>query len=259
MEVTIKDNLLYIDGEKVAWKESPNQGGNIVAQYLIEHYTNDYNKGQAVSWLANKESGVSAHLVIEQDGSVTQMVKFNKRAFHAGKSYWDGIEGLNSFSIGIEIVNIGRLTEKDGKYFFGKHEVKAENVIKATHKNETSPSYWEKYPAVQMDVVKAISKALVEFYNLKDIIGHDDISPNRKSDPGPAFPMTEVKGQVEFLSDRLVSTNINFRLGGSVNDKVMEVIPKGQVITELVRQGDWSRISWNGKLGWVNNKYLKDI
>ena len=95
---------------------------------------------------------------------------------------WKGFNGLNDCSIGIELANAGddsRLASKYTKL----------PLIKASHKNGSTVKDWEAYTAAQYRACEEVSKVLVARYNLDDVVGHEDIAPNRKNDPGPAFPM----------------------------------------------------------------------
>ena len=74
---------------------------------LVLHYTGMRDAQSAVAWLASPESKVSAHYVVCEDGQIIRMVEEAKRAWHAGRSHWRGINDVNSASIGIEIVNPG--------------------------------------------------------------------------------------------------------------------------------------------------------
>ena len=74
---------------------------------LVLHYTGMPDAASAINWLANTESKVSAHYVVTEDGQIIRMVAEDKRAWHAGRSHWRGIDDVNSASIGIEIVNPG--------------------------------------------------------------------------------------------------------------------------------------------------------
>src|SRR5215212_7915344 len=101
----ISNNLLEGDsGDDVSLHMSPNQSAGIQPLYLIMHYTAGPTLDGAVSWLAQSEAQASAHLVIGRDGKVVQMVPFNKRAWHAGKSSWGNLDGMNQYSLGIELV-----------------------------------------------------------------------------------------------------------------------------------------------------------
>ncbi|MDF7667479.1 1,6-anhydro-N-acetylmuramyl-L-alanine amidase AmpD [Orbaceae bacterium ESL0727] len=96
---------------------------------------------------------VSSHLFIRRDGEIIQFVPFDKRAWHAGKSRFNGRENCNDFSIGIELEGC------DDEPF-------------------TDPQYQQ---------LTAITRLLQQHYPIKDMTGHSDIAPNRKTDPGPYF------------------------------------------------------------------------
>lgn len=255
---SIKEHLLYKDGVQVSFIESPNQSGNINPRFIIQHFTADLRKGQAVSWLKSPDSKVSAHLVIELDGTVIQMVKFNKKAWHAGASNYEGLEGLNSFSIGIENVNPGRVAKIGDKFFVGKVEVPKESVVWLKHKNESKEAYWYVYPEQQLKVIEEVTKVIAEYYGITKVLGHEDIAPGRKNDPGPAFPMDRIKGKIAARKESAITTsNINFRTGGGVEFKAFEVIPKGKQVTVLIKGNTWTKVEYENKLGWVSTKYLK--
>lgn len=111
MKVT--SHLLYFDdGKQVPFVESPNVDSGLQPEYIVMHYTAGPTAKAAVNTLTNKSAKVSAHLVIGRDGSIFQLVPFNKVAWHAGVSSWEGRTSLNMYSIGIELDNNGRLTRK---------------------------------------------------------------------------------------------------------------------------------------------------
>lgn len=129
----------------------------------------------AINWLANPESGVSAHYVIEEDGQIIHMVDEKNRAHHAGVSQWRGISDINSASIGIEIVNPG-------------HE-------------------WgyRPFPKEQMKSVRRLSKKIIKRHNIerRNVIGHSDIAPERKLDPGELFDW-------DYLAKHKIAVNRRF-------------------------------------------------
>lgn len=98
---------------------------------------------------------VSSHLLIRRDGEVVQFVAFDKRAWHAGRSSYAGRDNCNDYSIGIELEGCDDLPYEPVQY---------------TRLNEVLPILWRAYPSTQGHVV-----------------GHSDIAPGRKTDPGPAF------------------------------------------------------------------------
>ena len=113
---SIQNHSLLNAGAAVPFTATPNQGGVVRPLYLIMHYTAGTSASGAISWLANPEAKASAHLVVDTNGAVTQMVRFNRVAWHAGRSNWGDLEGMNQFSIGIELVNAGKLRRVAGKW-----------------------------------------------------------------------------------------------------------------------------------------------
>lgn len=185
----------------VPYVPSPNSRGTIVPKILVIHNTGGGTVKSAVNWFANPESKVSAHLVIGRDGSITQCVPFNQKANHAGLSSWKNFtqgNSINGCSIGIELVNAGMLgvEANGGLYDRLMHSIKIEasNAIKAVHKNGPNEEFfWEKYPETQMKVLRDVAKLICSSYQIREIVGHDDVAPRRKIDPGPAFPMHEFR------------------------------------------------------------------
>lgn len=127
---------------------------------LVLHYTGMPDAASAINWLANPESKVSAHYVVTEDGQVVRMVAEDKRAWHAGKALWRGVSDINSASIGIEIVNPG-------------HE-------------------WgyRPFPDTQISALIPLVHDIVTRFGITrgNIVGHSDIAPARKQDPGELFP-----------------------------------------------------------------------
>ncbi|MDE2445203.1 MAG: N-acetylmuramoyl-L-alanine amidase [Alphaproteobacteria bacterium] len=141
---------------------SPNFGQRRIGSnidIIILHYTGMSDGQKACDWLCNPESQVSSHYLINDDGTLVQMVDETARAWHAGVSSWHGVEDINSTSIGIEIQNPGH-----------------------------SMGYPE-FPLVQMEAVAALCADLLKRYNIKprNILAHSDIAPGRKIDPGEKF------------------------------------------------------------------------
>ncbi len=144
----------------VIWTPSPNfDDRQLPISILVLHYTGMKDAASAINWLANPEAKVSAHYVVTEDGQIVQMVDEEKRAWHAGRGYWRGITDVNSASVGIEIVNPG-------------------------HEWGYVP-----FPEEQMDAVTRLSHAIVQRHNISssNVIGHSDLAPGRKQDPGELF------------------------------------------------------------------------
>jgi N-acetylmuramoyl-L-alanine amidase len=184
---------------EAAWHESPNQGGPFptgAPDTLILHYTAGDTAAWAIDKLSDPTAGarVSAHLVVARDGGVTQLLPFDTIGWHAGRSSWGGRTAFNHFSLGIEIDNAGRLTP-DGDGFVNWRGLPYDraDAVQAVHRHESEAAWWHSYPAEQLRVVEALSRLLVETYGLRWILGHEEIAPDRKDDPGPAFPLDELR------------------------------------------------------------------
>jgi N-acetylmuramoyl-L-alanine amidase len=127
---------------------------------LVLHYTGMKDGPSALRRLCDPASQVSAHYMVEEDGRVFAIVAEDKRAWQAGRSWWQGDEDLNSRSIGIEIVNGG-------------------------HEFGLPP-----FPDRQIDVVIELCKGILSRWPIPQdrIVAHSDIAPDRKEDPGERFP-----------------------------------------------------------------------
>jgi N-acetylmuramoyl-L-alanine amidase len=141
---------------------SPNLGGRrngMRPDMLILHYTGMPSCVDAIRCLASPQSGVSCHYVVDEHGAITQMVPETFRAWHAGASHWQGIEDINSCSIGIEIHNPGH----DGGY--------------------------PDFPSAQMAAVEALCLDIIERNGIVPcrVLAHSDVAPRRKIDPGEKF------------------------------------------------------------------------
>ena len=198
--------LIGTDGKPMKYIESPSHGGKLAPRFLVMHYTAGVSHTSTVSWFLNREAKASAHLVIGRAGEVVQMVPFNTIAWHAGPSSWKDretsgvVEGLNKCAIGIELVNVGRLRRDAATRRWTSEKPRREfedaDVVEAIHKHETQRFGWLRYTDEQVRIAKEIGALLVRTYGLRDVIGHEDCCPKRKSDPGPAFPMEAFRRDV---------------------------------------------------------------
>lgn len=250
---------------------SPNQGGTITPKYLVIHYTAGRSAQSSIDWFMNPQAQASAHLVIGMDGKITQLVPFNKKAFHAGKSKWAGLNGLNSHSIGIELDNPGLMTRTGNKWFawFGK-EYPAGVITEAVHKHQDTSAGWHIFPEKQIEACIKVSMLLVHHYHLADIVGHEDISPFRKVDPGPAFPMesfkSKVLGRVDDAADifKVKADDTNLRSGPGTSFSVLAKLKKGMKV-ELIKSAlNWHNVYVVSKVqgisepeGWVHTSLLE--
>jgi N-acetylmuramoyl-L-alanine amidase len=268
----IKNHLLFdADGKQVTFKATPNKGGKYTPQYLVMHYTAATSAASAINWFLNPVARASAHLVIGPDGVVTQFAPFNVVTWHAGRSSWKGLVGLNAFSIGIELVNGGRLRRSGSQWTcpVDRCVIPEDDVMMATHKNETEQAAWHEYSSKQLEVSVEIAALLVKTYGLKDVVGHEDIAPIRKSDPGPAFPMGSFRSKAmgrndDTLDEYVTAAQLNIRTGaGSTFPTLTTPLQKGTAVLVLKTEGNWSFVAVeetvNGEMdleGWVSSKFL---
>ena len=131
---------------------------------IIIHYTGMQSERESMIRLCNPRSRVSSHFVINQNGKIYRLVQDNQIAWHAGKSCWAQYKNLNKNSIGIELVNKG--------HQFG----------------------YTNFKKKQLSSLTKICKSLIKKYKIKkkNVIGHSDVSPLRKIDPGEKFPWRQL-------------------------------------------------------------------
>ena len=185
------------NGHPVPFRRSPNQGEEITPEVLVMHYTAGASAESSIDWLTDPAARASAHLVIGRDGSMTQLVAFNRKAWHAGPSSWQGRPSLNGWSIGIELDNHGPLERVAGGWRteWGT-DVDDSQAVEAAHRSGGPVRGWHAFSEVQLDAALRAATVLAQHYGLRDVLGHDDVAPARKLDPGPAFPMRSFRGAV---------------------------------------------------------------
>lgn len=127
---------------------------------IVLHYTGMADAAAAMARLTDPEAKVSAHYLIDEDGRLIRLVAEDKRAWHAGRSHWRGVTDINSASIGIEIVNPG-------------------------HDHGYRP-----FPDAQIEALIPLVADIKDRYAITrgNVVGHSDIAPTRKRDPGELFP-----------------------------------------------------------------------
>jgi len=152
---------------------------------IVIHYTGMQSEVEAINRLLNPKSKVSCHYFIKQNGQILNMVGDKHIAWHAGKSKWKNLSSLNDTSIGIELANLG--------HDFG----------------------YEDFKKKQIYILIKLLKKLIKKYNIKNeyIVGHSDIAPLRKKDPGEKFPWEKLAklgiGFWHNLSPKLLANNRN--------------------------------------------------
>jgi N-acetylmuramoyl-L-alanine amidase len=163
---------------------------------LILHYTGMRGAAEALDRLCDPAAQVSAHWLIEEDGKVWRLVPEELRAWHAGVSFWDGESGLNACSIGIELVNPG--------HEFG----------------------YRPFPEAQMAALIELARGLVARWAIPPhrVLGHSDVAPRRKQDPGELFDWR-----------RLASAGIGLwpRPSAPVDDAANALVALGYEVADL--------------------------
>jgi N-acetylmuramoyl-L-alanine amidase len=201
MKIKPDFRLVHDDDTPYPFVKSPNSDAGVQPLYLLLHFTAGSTAEGAVAWLTNPQPEspdrrVSVHLVISRTGEITQLVPFDRIAWHAGFSYWEGRRSMNRFSIGIELDNDGNLTPKDGGWISEARAVyQNDQVLVARHWKHFREYGWLKYPDAQVQATLEVAQALNQQYHFLDVIGHEDVHPD-KVDPGPAFPMSWLRQQL---------------------------------------------------------------
>ncbi len=148
--------------DKIQSQPSPNHNERIggPADMLLLHYTGMETGEGALQRLCDPSAQVSAHYLVFEDGRIVSMVDEERRAWHAGVSSWAGDADINSRSIGIEIVNVG-------------HDLG-----------------YPDFPSAQIEAVTALAVDIVGRHEIAAarVLGHSDVAPGRKADPGEKFP-----------------------------------------------------------------------
>ncbi|MDX1423412.1 MAG: N-acetylmuramoyl-L-alanine amidase [Kiloniellales bacterium] len=270
----IKRGLLHDDnGDRIAFERSPNHGGSLTPRFLIMHYTAGASAESSIRHLTTSGVGASAHVVIGRDGTVTQLVPFNKVAWHAGPSRWQGLTGLNQHSIGIELDNAGPLEGGPGAWrSWFKRAYPDHEVVVAAHKHDGIERGWHDYTEIQLAAALDVSQALFEHYRLVDILGHDDIAPERKQDPGPAFPMAHFRARMvgragDAFQEFVTTAELNIREGPGTQFAKLEGSPlkTGTRLTLEVRDASWCFVEVldkNGNptmTGWVHGNFIAPV
>ena len=263
---------LYDDNDNaLPFESTQNSGGPLNPEYLILHYTAGRDAASSIRWFKNPDAKASAHVVVGKDGSVTQMVPFNRMAWHAGISHWEEKVGLNSYSIGIELDNPGKLQRRGNRWLsWFEQEYDDEFVIEAVHKNESQPAGWHVFTPEQIEAALEVSVVLLKKYQLKELLGHEDIAPGRKTDPGPAFPMASFRSRLLGRKDDQppvyeTTTYLNIRSGpgtyhGTISGSPLAPNTKVEIVDT---NGIWRLVdvlqtpsSEPEVHGWVHGRYL---
>ena len=168
--------------------------------FIIIHYTATRSLKETLKILCSVKSKVSSHFLISKKGTIYFLVDNEHRAWHAGKSCWKGIRDINSLSIGIELQNSGQKI------------------------------YFESYPKAQIDSLMELLQYLKKIYKIQDIniLGHSDIAPERKIDPGAKFPWKI-----------LTKNNLSYvpKISKIKNNRLNKSALKGSILKKIKRIG----------------------
>ena len=154
-----------------------------INKFIVLHYTGMQSERVSIKRLTSQKSKVSSHYLINRSGKIIKMVDEKNIAWHAGKSKWKNFINLNNQSIGIELVNKG--------HQFG----------------------YENFPKKQISKLVILCKILIKKYKIKktNILGHSDIAPLRKMDPGEKFPWKHLsKNKIGYWHNISKLKNNNF-------------------------------------------------
>jgi len=264
---------------EVGFRETPNRSGYFkdgLPDTIVLHYTGGSSLDSSIGWLTNENAKASAHFVVGKDGRIVQLAPVNTITWHAGRSKWKNRDSLNNYSIGIEIDNAGLLEKRANGYAtcFNKR-IDEGQVVLAKHKNNDKEEAWEAYTTQQIEAVESLCSALIQKYPIKEIVGHDDIAPGRKVDPGPAFPLVKlrdkillgrkddderVEGESESQDPGYGSVTVNLlnirSLPNGNAPTVSAPLPLGTKVKILDKQGKWYKVSLQTE-GWVNARFVK--
>ncbi len=282
----IKNHKLV--GENISYSPTRKTSGKYAdgcPDTIIIHYTGGNNAEIAAKWLNKSNVRASAHMVVGREGQIIQLADLDTITWHAGKSRYKFPDKnrttFNKYSIGIEIANDGYLRKSGNQYFNAfKGKVDAKYVFKGKHRNypRTKSEYWHTYTDVQVKTVYDICRLIIKEYpSVKYILGHEEIAPVRKTDPGPAFPLDDLREKMgvwipgtaapqekEIIKDKMplgtvgVATAVlNFRAGaGQHYEKVAEQLQKGERVLIISKQGNWYEVEQE-ITGWVARKFIE--
>lgn len=266
-------------------------GGAITPEIVVLHDTaGRLDKFNSRDYLATTTKA-SVHFVAERDGTVSQLVPTNRWAGHAGQSSYHGRKDCNEFSIGIEIVNPGRMTRGVGGAAlawwgqdFGPGGAIGGYTLADIETPQHGKGCWMSYTPEQIEAVQQLLEALFAgIPTLKDITTHWYVSPGRKVDTNPLFPLEAVRARILGRDDPAVAaaeaasvevsieemveieapSGLNFRAWPSFNPNVIASIPDGTIVP-VNREGmfagrHWLNVTYAGREGWIVASYAAPV
>ena len=195
----------------IVQKSSPNfddRKGREISMIIL-HYTGMKSAEEALDRLTNKESGVSSHYTIDEDGTIYQHVNEKDRAWHAGVSCWRNTRDINAVSIGIEIVNPG-------------------------HNHE-----YRDFTETQIEAVRKLCLDIKVRHEIEDVLAHSDVAPDRKQDPGELFPWQHLAeagvGEWPVVSDEDMVKANGINIGQALRDLGYDAVKGNNMLIAFQR------------------------
>ncbi len=213
-----------------------NQRKSFNIKFIVIHYTALKNESEAINFLCSEKNNVSCHFLISQGGKIFSLVNEKKRAWHAGLSFWDGDTDINSSSIGIEL---------DFSYEFNNN----------------------KFSLKMIKSLKELIRYLKIKYNIKknNILGHSDVSPYRKIDPGPKFPWKSLAvSDLAFIPNQkykkyIPLLNVWFKKRGFISKKKITLFMLNYIGYDIKHTSSKKKLLknliYNYKIRYLNSNY----
>lgn len=202
-EPGVSDDHMLVTGDSrrikfiAAHEKNFNADRELEPRFVVIHFTTGTNMMSTIHTFLNPANGVSTHLLVGRTGRVVQFVPFDKVAFHCGLSTWEGERDLNRFAIGIEVDNAGYLRQTPNGFKSRDRFIPEEQVRPKQHWKEKGERHWQLFSDEQVNVVEKIVLALKESYpSIQEIVGHDMVNLINRLDPGPFYPLGELREAV---------------------------------------------------------------
>jgi N-acetylmuramoyl-L-alanine amidase len=278
MDYVVKNHRMTRGPRAVEQAATPNKGGAVTPEVIVLHDTaGRLDHVSSVRWLCDPAARASAHFVVGRAGEVVQLAPTNVSTWHAGASNHGGRANVNGFSVGIEIVNPGIMQSAPGggaRAWFGQVFPVADHGIEHRATPQHGAGLWMPYTEAQVDTVTALCLALRAAYpSIAALTTHWAISPGRKVDTNPLFPLDAVRARVMGRqdapsqaddTDAVTTVGVNLRRWPSLADNVIEVLARGRRV-RIVRSGvftngeetaRWFLVATGDNEGWVHGTYL---
>ena len=244
-------------------------------KYIVMHITTGTSMQSTINYFKDPVNRVSSHLLIGRDGQVLQFVPFDKKAYHAGDSWWEGDANINDFSIGIELDNAGFLKNEGGEWKRLTTVIPNNQVTLKTHWHENRERGWHNFTQIQLDVTMDVLKALKAEYGIEEILGHDQVNLRDRVDPGPLFPLEDFRAQLfkgrrqPVIKEYLITqeTPIYALANGEPPDLKHSTFKdklEHKAVVEIKEKGrEWSLVmvvnksGLSGQTGWVKTNSLE--